>query len=69
MPRKFSEKHDNVDKKEEEKAYQLISATSPEEMEATIRNTPYEKYYLDLGPDLNIACFGINYEGNKSLKQ
>ena len=38
-------------------------------MEKLVRGTPYEKYYLELGPDTNIPCCGVNYEGNKSLKK
>lgn len=69
LPRKYSEKYENVDVAEQEAAYDLIYRTDPFEMENKIRGTPYEKYYLELGPDTNIPCFGVNYAGNKKLSK
>ena len=68
LPRKYSEKHEGVDTTEEAEAYNLIYKTEPVKMEEKIRNTKYEKYYLELGPDLNIPCFGVNFRNNTSLK-
>lgn len=48
---------------------------------STLLTTPgvndYEKYYYSLGPDLNIVCFGLNFnekvgdtfKPNRSLKR
>ena len=38
-------------------------------MEKKIRGTEFEKFYLELGSDINIALYGLNFEGNTSLKE
>ena len=47
------------------KAYLAIAKTSPLEMENVVKTgdgtNSYENIYKELGPDLNIVCFGMNY--------
>lgn len=62
--RRYSEKYPGSDENEENEAYKLIATTDPTKMADVIRGTKYEKYYLELGPDLNIPCFGVNYKVN-----
>lgn len=69
LSRKYSEKYEGVDKVEEEEAYRNIAKTDPKQMHALVKGTKYEKYYLEVGPDTNIPCCGVNYEGNTSLKK
>ena len=66
--RRPSSKDSSFSEAEENEAFKLIAETDPTKMESVIRGTKYEKYYLELGPDMNIPCFGVNYTGNKSLK-
>ena len=68
LSRKYSEKHQGEAELEEE-AYQLITKAQPAEMERVIKGSIYEKFFLHLGPDLNIVCFCLNFPSNASLKQ
>ena len=66
LSRRYTKKHADGNEAQEEAAYQAISRTHPKDMESVVKQDQggytYEKYYLDVGPDTNIPCFGINYE-------
>ena len=69
LPRKLSEKREGVNTDEEADAYHLIYKTEPAKMVEKIKEKNYKDYYLELGPDLNIPCFGVNFRNNESLKE
>ena len=54
-------------------AIKVISETCPVEMESVVKSKGIEDIYLNLGPDTNIPCYGINFNNkdgsrNTSLK-
>ena len=62
LPLNYIEKNSSGNVLEMNAAYEKIATTTPAHMEEMLRlNSNYEKYYYDLGPDLNILCYNINY--------
>ena len=69
LPRRYTEEYQSGERELEDRAYEIIAKTEPAEMERMIRGSIYEKFYLHLGPDLNIVCFSLNFSPNASLRQ
>ena len=75
LPRLYCEKFNQPELRAEEmEAIKTIAVTNPVSMDEIIVEKNIEKYYYNLGPDLNIPCYGINYKNsngsrNTSLKK
>ena len=66
LPRNYCNKY-NVPGEEAQmlEAYEKISTTTPSLLDELLVAKPqYSKYYMDLGPDLNIVCYCVNFKDN-----
>lgn len=75
LPRLYCEKTEKPElRKEEMQAIKQIAKTSPLSLKKMVKEHNWEQYYLNLGPDLNILCYCVNFTNadgsfNRSLKQ
>lgn len=68
LPRTYIEKTGKGDLATQNAAYEAIAKTSPLDMEDVVKSNGYEEYYKELGPDMNIPCYVINFNTSGTIK-